>query len=61
MGNRFMTKLKAYFPVVFELKTARAYSAFVVALVAKYPTLETAQKGGKVRLRKLFYGKGSKV
>ena len=56
-----MTKLKAYFPVVFELKTARAYSAFVVALVAKYPTLEAAQRAGKVRLRKLFYGKGSKV
>lgn len=61
LANRFMTKLKAYFPVVFELKPARAYSAFVVALVAKYPTLEAAQKAGKVKLRKLFYGKGSKV
>ena len=61
LANRFMAKLKAYFPVVFELKPARAYSAFVVALVAKYPTLEAAQKAGKGRLRKLFFGKGAKA
>ncbi len=60
LSNRFMTKLKAYFPTVFELKPARAYSEFVVALVARYPTLEQAQKAGKTKLRKLFYGKGTK-
>ena len=60
LSNRFMTKLKAYFPTVFELKPARAYSEFIVTLVAAYPTLAEAQRAGKTKLRKLFYGKGSK-
>lgn len=60
LSNRFMIKIKAYFPAVFELKPARAYSEFVVGLVARYPTLEQAQKAGKTNLRKLFYGKGTK-
>ncbi len=60
LSNRFMTMLKAYFPTVFELKPARAYSEFIVILVAAYPTLTDAQQAGKTKLRKLFYGKGSK-
>ena len=60
LANRFMSKLKAYFPTVFELKPARAYSEFVVLLVARYPTLQEAQKAGKTKLRKLFFGKGTK-
>ncbi len=60
LANRFRVKLNAYFPTVFELKPARAYTEFVVTLVAAYPTLQDAQKAGKARLRKLFYGKGTK-
>lgn len=60
LSNRFTTKLKAYFPTVFELNPARAYSAFIVALIVHYPTLQQAQKAGKTKLRKLFYGKGTK-
>ena len=60
LSNRFMTKLKAYFPTVFELDPARAYSAFIVAIIVHYPTLQQAQKAGKTKLRKLFYGKGTK-
>jgi transposase len=55
-----MAKLKAYFPTIFDLKPARAYSEFIVDLVAAYPTLQEAQAAGKTKLRKLFYGKGSK-
>ena len=60
LSNRFMTKLKAYFPTIFELTPARAYSAFIVSLIVHYPTLQQAQKAGKTKLRKLFYGKGTK-
>jgi hypothetical protein len=61
LSNCFMIKIKAYFPAVFELKPARAYSEFVVGLVARYPTREQAQKAGKTKLRKLFYGKSSQT
>ena len=60
LANRFQAKLKAYFSTISELKPARAYSEFVVALVAKYPTLQDAQAAGKTKLRKLFFGKGTK-
>lgn len=60
LANRFMAKLKAYFPTIIELKPARAYAAFIVSLVARYPTLQLAQKAGQTKLRKLFYGKGTK-
>lgn len=60
LSNRFMTKLKTYFPTIFELDPARAYSAFIVAIIVHYPTLQQAQKAGKTKLRKLFYGKGTK-
>jgi transposase len=60
LSNRFMTKLKAYFPTIFELSPARAYSEFVISLIVRYPTLQQAQKAGKTKLRKLLYGKGTK-
>lgn len=60
LANRFMEQLKAYFPTVFELKPARAYSEFVVALIMHFPTLALAQSAGKTKMRKLFFGKGTK-
>ncbi|MEZ6138744.1 MAG: IS110 family transposase [Pirellulaceae bacterium] len=60
LANRLTDKLKTYFPAIFELKPARTYSEFVVDLVAAYPTLQEAQAAGRTKLRKLFYGKGTK-
>jgi hypothetical protein len=60
LANRFMAKLKAYFPVVFELKPARAYSAFVVALVAKYPTWRPHRRQAKAGCENYFLAKGRK-
>ena len=60
LANRFMTQLKAYFPTVFELKPARAYYEFVVALIMHFPTLALAQNAAKKKMRKLFLGKGTK-
>lgn len=61
LANRMMSYLKAYFPTILELKPARAYSEFVVRLVHAYPTLEDAQKAGKVKLRKILFGTGAKA
>lgn len=61
LSNRLMAYLKAYFPTILELKPARAYSEFVVRLVHAYPTLEEAQKAGKVKLRKILFGTGAKA
>lgn len=61
LANRMMSYLKAYFPTILELKPARAYSEFVVRLDHAYPTLEDAQKAGKVKLRKILFGTGAKA
>ena len=61
LGNRMMAYLKAYFPTILELKPARAYLEFVIRLVYAYPTLEEAQKAGKIKLRKIFFGTGQKA
>ncbi len=61
LSNRMIAYLKAYFPTILELKPARAYSEFVVRLVHAYPTLEEAQKAGKVKLRKILFGTGAKA
>jgi transposase len=61
LSNRMIACLKAYFPTILELKPARAYSEFVVRLVHAYPTLEEAQKAGKVKLRKILFGTGTKA
>jgi hypothetical protein len=61
LSNRMMAYLKAYFPKILELKPARAYSEFVVRLVHAYPTLEEAQKAGKVKLRKILFGTGAPI
>jgi transposase len=55
LANQIGALWKEYFPAILELKPARAYTDFVIALVLRYPTLEEAQKAGKTRLRKFFY------
>ena len=40
---------------------SRTYSEFVVRLIRAYPTLEDAQKAGKVKLRKIFFGTAQKA
>lgn len=59
LANRIGDLWKAYFPAILELKPARTYSEFVIALVLKYPTLEEIQKAGKDKLRAFFYSVGS--
>jgi transposase len=61
LSNRMMAYLKGYFPTILELNPARAYTEFVVRLVHAYPTLEEAQKAGKAKLRKIFFGTGAKA
>lgn len=61
LANRLMSYLKMYFPTILELEPARAYSEYIVRLVKAYPTLEEAQKAGKVKLRKIFFGTGQKA
>ena len=60
LANRIGALWKDYFPAILELKPSRTYSEFVIALVLKYPTLEKIQQAGKVKLRKFFFGIGTK-
>ncbi len=55
LANQIGALWKDYFPAILELKPARTYTEFVIALVLKYPTLEEAQKAGRAKLRKFFY------
>ena len=59
--NELKAVLKTYFPEVLKLEAARIYADFVIAFLLKYPTLDAAQKAGAKRLRKLFYGVGTKA
>lgn len=42
------------------MKPAQIYADFVVRLLLKYPTLSDAQAAGRVKLRKLFFGLGTR-
>lgn len=60
LANRLKDLLKRYFPVILELSAAKPYAHFIIAVLLRYPTLEEVQKAGKHRLRKLFFGLGTK-
>ena len=60
LANRLKDLLKAYFPAVLELAPAKPYAHFIIALLLHYPTLEAVQLAGKNRIRKLFFGMGTK-
>jgi transposase len=60
LANQIGALWKEYFPAILELKPARTYSEFVIALVIKYPNLEVIQKAGKAKIRKLLYGIGTR-
>ncbi len=59
--NELKAVLTRYFPVIFDLKAAKIYSDLVLHLILNYPTLSDAQRAGKTRLRKLFFGLGTKA
>ena len=59
--NELKAVLKSYFPEVLQLQAAKIYADFIVAFLLEYPTLEAAQKAGPVKLRKFFYGIGSRA
>jgi len=59
--NELKAVLKSYFPEVLKLEAARIYADFIVAFLLKYPNLAVAQKAGAAKLRKLFYGIGSRA
>ncbi len=59
--NELKAVLKSYFPEVLQLGAAKIYADFVVAFLLKYPSLAAAQKAGANKLRKLFYGIGTRA
>ena len=59
--NELKAVLKAYFPEVLKLQAAKIHADFIVAFLLKYPNLVVAQKAGAAKLRKLFYGVGSRA
>lgn len=59
--NELKAVLKSYFPEVLKLGAAKIYADFIVAFLLKYPTLQAAQKAGPAKLRKLFYGIGTRA
>jgi transposase len=42
------------------MNPAKPYADFVVKLITRYPTLADVRKAGRARIRKLFYGLGSR-
>jgi len=59
-ANELRAVLKLYFPVILALGAAQMYAHFLIRLLMKYPTLEDAQKAGATKLRKLFFGLGTR-
>lgn len=59
--NELKAVLKTYFPEVLKLQAARIYADFIIAFLLKYPNLAACQKAGANRLRKLFYGIGTRA
>ena len=59
--NELKAVLKTYFPEVLKLEAARIYADFIIAFLLKYPNLAACQKAGASRLRKLFYGIGTRA
>ncbi|QDT06531.1 Transposase [Rubripirellula lacrimiformis] len=58
LGNELVSVLKMYFPAILALKAAKSYAGFLLALVAKYPTLEATKKAGANKLRRFFNARG---
>jgi transposase len=61
LANRLTALLKCYFPCVLALGAAKPYAQFLIRFLRKYPTLADAQKAGRTRLRKFFFGVGAKA
>ena len=61
LANELISLLKQYLPAVLDLQPADIYADFVIKLLKRYPTLELIQQAGSTKLRKLFYGLGTKV
>lgn len=61
LSNRLKALLKQYFPTIIELKPTKMYAKFVVALLRKYPSLESVQAAGRTKLRELFIATGTKL
>ena len=59
--NELKAVLKSYFPEVMKLDAAKIYADFIVAFLLKHPNLASAQKAGAGKLRKLFYGIGTRA
>jgi transposase len=60
LAQQLKAMLKAYFPAILQMKPAQIYADFIVHLLQKYPTLADVQAAGRIKLRKLFYGLGTK-
>ncbi|MEP3478706.1 MAG: IS110 family transposase [Fuerstiella sp.] len=60
LANELTALLKRYFPAVLQLKAAKPYAEFLLKFLAKYPSLDVAQKAGVTKLRSFFHGLGLK-
>lgn len=60
LAQQLQALLKGYFPAVLKMKPTQIYANFVIGLLTKYATLADVQKAGRVAIRKLFYGMGTK-
>lgn len=58
--NELKAVLKSYFPEVLKLGAAKIYADFILAFLLKHPNLASAQQAGAVKLRKLFFGVGTR-
>lgn len=61
LANELTAQLKDYFPAVLQLKPAKIYAEFIIKFLLKFATLQAVQAAGKTKLRKWFFGVGSKA
>ena len=60
LAQQLKTLVKGYFPAILTLQPAKVYADFILRLLQKYPTLKEVQAAGRNKLRKLFFGCGTK-
>ena len=61
LSNELKSTLKTYFPAALELGPAKLYANFMMSFLLKFSSLAAAQKAGATKLRKHFFGVGSKA
>ena len=60
LAQQLKSLVKGYFPAILALQPAKIYADFILRLLQKYPRLKDVQAAGRNKLRKLFFGCGTK-